>query len=331
VKKLLFDGGKVCGLKVESEGTHQEKDFRARIVIDATGASGVLRRQLPESSPIEREVAKEDMMVAWREIYETPDFEFPTPEILDIIWDQEQTLGGYTWVFPQGKNRVNVGCGVTTLPNHRQPKEIYESYVRNNWDFMKTKLDLLHSGGGMAPLRRPIDTLVDDNFMLVGDSGCQVNPVHGGGIGSSMLGGAHAGMTASEALERNDTSMGSLWAYNPRYMRSYGIKQASLDVFRWFLLNITNDDINYVFRKKIITGSDLLGVSMTGKMEMATGDKLKRLVSGAGKLALLRRVNRIAHLMEDIKVVYSEYPNDPKGLLAWKAKLGPIYDAAKRT
>ncbi len=330
VKRLMFDGGKVSGVKIMEEGSDSDKELTARIVVDATGAVGMLRRQLPESSPVERTIAKEDFMVAVRDIYETPDYTFETPDILDIYWDQEQTLGGYIWVFPQGPNRVNVGCGLMTIPGHKKPQDIFNNFVRKNWDFMKTKLVEIHSGGGIAPVRRPIDTLVDDNFMLVGDSGAQVNPIHGGGIGSSMLGGAQAGITASEAIEQNDTSINALWPYNPRYMESYGIKQASLDVFRWFLLNITNEDINFAFKKQIVKASDLLTTSTTGKMSMGSGEKFKRLVSGVGKVPLLVRINRIGKIMEEVKVVYAAYPDSPKGLQDWKARLVPIYNAAKK-
>ncbi|MFW9920351.1 MAG: geranylgeranyl reductase family protein, partial [Candidatus Thorarchaeota archaeon] len=270
-KTLLFDNGKVSGLKImDPDGN--DRNITAKIVVDATGATGMLRRQLPETSPIERVINKEDMMVAWRDIYETPEFDFETPDILEIFWNQDETLGGYTWIFPQGKNRVNVGAGVMTIKDHRKPQDIMKQFVEPNWDFYKTKLVQLDSSGGVAPIRRPIDTMVDDNFMLVGDAACQVNPIHGGGIGSSILGGALAGLTASEALEKNDTSIKALWSYNPRYMEMYGSKQASLDVFRWFLLNVTNDEIDFAFKKQIIKAGDLLDTSMTGKMKIGTGD-----------------------------------------------------------
>lgn len=268
-------------------------------------------------------------MVAWRDIYETPEYEFETPDILEIHWNQEQTLGGYTWVFPAGAHRVNVGLGVMMIPGYTHPKTIFNRFVKENWAFMKTKLVTVDSSGGIAPIRRPIDTMVDDNFMLVGDAACQVNPIHGGGIGSSMLGGVHAGTVASEAIESGDTSIESLWDYNPRYMESYGIKQASLDVFRWFLLNVTNDEIDFAFQKGIVKGIDLLSVSISGKMEIGKGEKFKRLVSGVGNIPLLRRVNKVAGLMDDIKDVYKEYPDSPKGLDKWKARLTPIYEAAK--
>ena len=328
VKRLVFEEGKVAGIKLSQEGG-PEKVIKGRIVVDATGATGMLRMQLPESSPVERHIASEDRMVAWRDIYETPDFDFETPDILDIFWNQEETLGGYTWVFPQGKNRVNVGNGVMTIKGHRNPKDIQYNFVKKTWMDTWGDIKVLDSSGGVAPIRRPIDTMVDDNFMLVGDAACQVNPIHGGGIGSSLLGGAHAGIVASEALENNDTSIDALWDYNPRYHTSYGSKQAALDVFRWFLLNVTNDDIDFAFKKQVIKASDLLDTSMTGEVKFGAGEKFKRLVAGFGKIPLLLRVSKVANLMNDIRRVYSEYPSSPKGLNAWTEKLVPIYDAAK--
>ncbi|MHA1964543.1 MAG: geranylgeranyl reductase family protein [Candidatus Thorarchaeota archaeon] len=328
VKRLAFEEGKVAGIKLSKEG-ESEKVVKGRIVIDATGATGMLRMQLPESSPVERHIASEDRMVAWRDIYETPDFDFETPDILEIFWNQEETLGGYTWVFPQGKNRVNVGNGVMTIKGHRNPKDIQYDFVKKTWMDTWGDIKVLDSSGGVAPIRRPIDTMVDDNFMLVGDAACQVNPIHGGGIGSSLLGGAHAGIIASEALEKNDTSIEALWDYNPRYHKSYGSKQAALDVFRWFLLNVTNDDIDFAFKKQVIKASDLLDTSMTGEVKFGAGEKFKRLVSGFGKIPLLLRVSKVANLMNDIRRVYSEYPSSPKGLNAWTEKLKPIYAAAK--
>ena len=108
------------------------------------------------------------------------------------------------------------------------------------------------------------------------------------------------------------------------------MKQAALDVFRWFLLNVTNEEINFAFRKQIIKASDLLDTSMTGEVKFGVGEKFKRLVSGFGRIPLLLRVSKVANLMNDIRAVYRDYPNSPKGLEAWKARLEPIYAAAKQ-
>jgi len=330
VKRLLFDNGCVSGVQVRGNEENNDRNLTARIIIDATGASGMLRRQLPASSPVDRVIEKHDMMVAWRSILETPDHKFDTPNILEIYWDQNQTPGGYTWVFPQGHHRVNVGLGLMALSGHMGPQDIFDSYVRTNWEFMKKKHITIDSSGGIAPMRRPIDTMVDDNFMLVGDAACQVNPVHGGGIGPSMQGGASAGISAAHALESNDTSIESLWTYNTRYMAGYGVKQAALDIFRWYLLSVTNEEIDFAFRKGIIKGSDLLSVSITGEMKTGKSEKMKRLISGLGNVPFLRRISEVSKLMTQMRMIYADYPDSPHDLENWKQRLLPLYNAVKQ-
>jgi digeranylgeranylglycerophospholipid reductase len=330
VKRLIFEEGKVSGVKIRKDEENEDRNLNARIIVDATGASGLLRRQLPVDSPIDKIVEKEDMMTAWRSVLETPEHTFETPSILEIYWNQNQTPGGYTWVFPQGHHRVNVGLGLMTLPGHRGPREIFDSFVRTNWEFMKKKLITIDSSGGIAPMRRPIDTMVDDNFMLVGDAACQVNPVHGGGIGPSMLGGTLAGIAASDALETSDTSIENLWPYNSRYMESYGVKQAALDIFRWYLLSITNEEIDFAFRKGIIKGSDLLSVSVTGEMKTPKSEKLKRLISGLGNIPFLKQVSEVSKIMAQMRMIYADYPDTPMGLQNWKDRLSPLYQAVKQ-
>ena len=42
------------------------------------------------------------------------------------------------------------------------------------------------------------------------------------------------------------------------------------------------------------------------------------------------RINKIGKIMEEVKAVYAAYPDSPKGLQDWKARLVPIYNAAKK-
>jgi len=87
---------------------------------------------------------------------------------------------------------------------------------------------LITGGAWFVPTRRPLDCMTGNGIVMVGDSACQVNPIHGGGMGPSMLCGMFAGETIAEALEKEDVTREILWQCNVRCMQSYGAKQAGL-------------------------------------------------------------------------------------------------------
>ena len=113
-------------------------------------------------------------------------------------------------------------------------------------------------------------------------------------------------------------------------MRSYGVKQAALDIFRWFLLSVTNQEIDFAFKKGIIKGSDMLSVGITGKMETKRSEKVKRLISGVGNVPFLRRLSAVSKLMTQMRTIYAEYPESPNMLELWRKRLLPLYHAVRR-
>ena len=61
--------------------------------------------------------------------------------------------------------------------------------------------------------------MVSNGVMLVGDAASLVNPIHGGGIGPSMLSGYFAGQQIIEALSKGEPTKEALWGYNKKYIR----------------------------------------------------------------------------------------------------------------
>jgi digeranylgeranylglycerophospholipid reductase len=117
--------------------------------------------------------------------------------------------------------------------NFPNPKEQFYKHILTKPLFDGSLL--LNGGAWYDPTRRPLDNMVGNGVIITGDAACLVNPIHGGGIGPSMISGYLAGKTIVEALEKGDVSQEALWQYNVKYMESYGTKQASLDVFRLLL------------------------------------------------------------------------------------------------
>ncbi len=328
VQAPILEGDTVVGVSYRDK-SKEIKKLKSKIVIDATGVGGVLRRQVPESFLMDKRFALDETIAAWREVLETS-YTFERPDMLEIYFDLEHAPGGYAWIFPQGPNRVNAGLGVTAgLPNVPNVKKKYYDWMMNAFEPLQKKTKLLDAGGGQVPVRRPVDVLVGNGFMLVGDAASQVNPIHGGGIGPSMYAAALASHAAVSALESGNVSRESLWEYPAKYMRTYGKKQAGLDIFKWLIIRISNKDIDFAFDKGLIKGSDLLEISLTGKLQMNLIEKMGRLVSGLGNISLLRRLKKTTELMEQIKALYDNYPASIEEIPDWKKKMEPIYKDAR--
>ncbi|MEM3019405.1 MAG: geranylgeranyl reductase family protein, partial [Candidatus Bathyarchaeia archaeon] len=197
----IFQDGFIRGVRVL--GPNGKREMHGRIIVDATGFQGALRKRLPPKLGIQVQVAQEDLQVAYREIrvLEAP---LENQDYGLIFLGSKIAPGGYAWLFPKGREIVNVGVGVQAREGYPNPKRQLSLFLEEH-KFLKAS-KVLDAGGGIVPTRRPLLCLVAGGFMIVGDAACQVNPIHGGGIGPSMTGGKMAAEAAVEALEKGEAS-----------------------------------------------------------------------------------------------------------------------------
>ena len=162
--------------------------------------------------------------------------------------------------------------------------------------------------------------MVSNGLVLVGDAACQVNPIHGGGIGPSMVAGRIAGEVVAKALEKGEASRENLWEYNRRFMEVYGAKQAGLDVFRMFLQGLSDEDLNYGMSRRLLREEDVLRVSVSGEVELGVGEKLSRALRGLSKPLFLLKLRAVLRMVKRVKKFYLNYP-DPKGFEGWRRRV----------
>ncbi|MCD6483592.1 MAG: geranylgeranyl reductase family protein [Candidatus Odinarchaeota archaeon] len=307
-----------------------KEEIRGKVTIDASGMGAILRRKVPDSWNMEKNVDWEDVAINYREIREI-NTKLESPEYARIYLSQEAAPGGYIWVFPKNETEngmiVNTGLGVGMFKGHPDPRKQYEKYVLSMNMFKGSKL--IHSGGAPVTVRRPLDTLVGNGFMLAGDSGSCANPVHGGGIGSSMIAGKLAAETAAEAIENGDVSQRGLWIYNKRYNVAYGAKQAALDVFRIFLQSLKDSDLSYGMKAQLITEEDLLKANLGEDLRLNAGEKVIRFLRGVKKLGLLNNLKYVADKMKEVKQLYLNYPETIDGYSEWRKQVHKIFDDLK--
>jgi len=318
----LIERGFVTGVLAKNMNTGEKVRLKGKVVADASGFLAVVRRKLPKEMRIENEVANEDVEACYREIRQLKQ-ESEDTECCEIYLNQKITPGGYSWVFPKGGARVNAGLGICMRSEFPNPKDQFYKHVLTKPLFEGSLL--LSGGAWYDPTRRPLDNMAGNGVAVLGDAACLVNPIHGGGIGPSMLSGYLAGKTIIEALEKDDVSQKSLWPYNRKYMEMYGVKQAGLDAFRMLLLISRDEDLNYGMKYALLTEEDVLKASLGEEFHLNITETAKRVFRGLKSIRFLNKLRLTVNLMKQVKAHYRNYPKAPEDFEKWRVKTEALF------
>ena len=318
----IIEGGFVRGVIARNTKTGSKLKFEGKVVVDASGHTAAIRRKLPPEIGIERKIDKKDEIVCYREIRALEN-EIENPNFCEIYLNLDAAPGGYYWIFPKSDSRVNVGLGVAAVGNFPNPKRQLYKFVLSKSVFSGSTI--IHGGGGVVPTRRPLDSFVGNGVVVVGDAACNVNPIHGGGIGPSMMAGKIAGEVIAEALSKGEPTMEALWPLNVRYMSDYGAKQAGLDIFRIFLQSLTNEDINYGMKYRLIKEEDVLKASMEGRIHLNVTDVTRRVIIGLGRMRFLGKLYEMARKSRRVRELYANYPKTPKDFPQWRRMVQEVF------
>ena len=202
------------------------------------------------------------------------------PNRIDFFFNQERCPGGYFWIFPKGKDTANVGLGI------RKPwakKTAYEYLL--DWVYSMDRLrdgSVLEVNAGGIPVGNLLKNMTADSFLVVGDAAHQVNPIHGGGISESYVGGKIAGEVIADCIKAGDCSQKALDTYNKRWWEERGKKLNRIVKLREVLEALSNDELNFLV--DYLKGEDLVDLSKANKFTL-----LAKILAKKPKLALLAR------------------------------------------
>ncbi|MDQ4024426.1 MAG: NAD(P)/FAD-dependent oxidoreductase, partial [Actinomycetota bacterium] len=198
----LDDHGQVTGVSVVHDDV--PKEFRAKVVIAADGAS----------SPIGRSVgmapAEERTSVAIRAVLTS---QRPDDPFMDVHFTLRAkggvSLPGYGWVFPMGGNLLNIGIGSLVTESKRWRLNMFQllrdfiDSLPRSWDLQdvegvrgssQVKAWRLPMGFAVWPPWRP-------GILAVGDAAGVIEPLTGEGIGEAIRSGLAGGDAALEAID----------------------------------------------------------------------------------------------------------------------------------
>jgi len=339
LRSLLADNNYIIGVEGENLKTREVFKKTAKLTIDCTGVTSVLRNNLPINSFIQKKINRDDLESTGRYIYNfkpvNQEKTYFDPDYCIIHLDQLLAPGGYAWVFPKGENKVNIGLGVQQkafnlynkkFGTSKNLKNLIDEYVKINPIISEPVLPEGQEDEGntwgtwQVSVRRQNDCLVANGYMLVGDSAWMPKPLDAGGIGPAIIAATIAGKDAVEAIEASDFSEKTLWKYNKDFINDYGYKTAGLEVFRRLLQTLTNDQIDYGM-KYFLSKFDIEKITGGEHPEFGKLDKIGMLIRGALNKTLAEDLKFTSQLNKQLVEHYFNYPNGPDKFPEWKNKL----------
>ncbi len=311
VKSLIIENNRAAGLTVAA-GCREER-YEADLVIDACGIDSPLKKELPSESGISPQIDKRDILYVYRAYFESktplnkahPEFNmhFFHCRKRGVAWSID--CPGYTDILISGFGSLTKTDIENALADFREEyPDMAETPIR---------------GGTVAkiPTRRTLPLIVWNGYALVGDSASMIEPLSGSGISLSLQGGKILADTVINANAPYTTDV--LWNFQYNYFKECGNAQLFADVLKNTLTRISADDMDYLFRKKILTDKEI-------SMRFASGYKFGEIASKAFWLfakpklcvSFLKAGKRILGINKIIEFMPEKY--DKKVVEAWVNK-----------
>lgn len=324
----ILENNYVNGLKLKrlKGKTLKLKKLHSKIVVDASGLNAAVRSKLPSDWLVAEQIARRDISVCYKESRE---FAKPLKErFIHGYFSSEIAPGGFYWIATRSLTKVNVGLGLRFEDDSERQlnpkKQLYTKILKLHPLVKNAKVTW--SGGGLIPRRRPLDCVVGNGFLAVGDAAAMVNPMSGGGIGPSMYAGKLGGNVLHQAIEENDMSLENLWKFNYEYNQNYGHVQASNQILRLTLESLKDTQINALLGANLFSEKEIIEAIESGKLDMGFMTKLKKVGKLAKHPKLLMALRRMYKGMERARELYREYPETSDNFDKWRVGVRKFFE-----
>ena len=290
--------GKVTGI-ITDRGA-----YSGRLTIGSSGLDRVLCRDLPSGMGIPRRLRTSDFISVYRETRNVSHEHGAELQVGSYRY-HVGLYGGYSWTYAGEDGTLDIGTAVQDAPGNPDPREIVLGYVRSHPEVGEK---VISREGGRIPTRHPLNTMVTNGMLVVGDAACQAAPVIGRGVGGALVGGMLAAQTAVAALEADDVGVGALWPYNHAYMLSRGAHMSALDCLRLLMQRMTEKEFSWAMAKGVVDENEISS-ALTGRFAVPTAmTKLKNFFKGLGGVPLLVRYENSLRNSQKVLDHYLTYP-----------------------
>jgi len=232
VNGLLFEDGKVSGVKFEYQG--EQKEIKSKIVIAADGVESRVGRWAGIKTHVDFKNMESCVQITASNIDVNQDTCY-------FYFGKDVAPEGYFWIFPKGNSSANIGLGVSGTIGKRKSAQSYLN------DFMNTNYPnkpILTQIAGGVPSVITLDKISAPGIIIVGDAARQVNPLSGGGIVSGMIGGKIGGGIAADAVKLDN--LDHLLTYDKAWHDRLGKRHEIFDKIKDAIYGFSDEKLNNI-------------------------------------------------------------------------------------
>lgn len=306
-KDLIYENNKIVGIETTSG-----LKIGAKLVVDASGISSVVRKKINSEYMETFDIGPKDMFYVLLKYVNLKD---NNKVELSTSWPYFKG-----WIAPQhNSNGAIIGVGANLSYDYaRKCMKKFEDNIK------LPPYELEYEEIGCTPYRRPPYSFVSDNFMVIGDAACITKPWNGEGVPANFVLCTLAAKIVSDTIKNtNDAKVQDLWKINELYQKGEGADYASTRAMLIGAVNMEKEDNDYLFKHNIVFKSD---------DEQENPHMIKTLIKGVFKKefsfrALMSLASSFSKANK-IKRHYLNYPTEPNKYLKWKKKADTLWKKA---
>ncbi len=282
VQKPIMLGNRVVGIRT-SKG-----DFFADLIIDSCGMNSPLRRNLPKSLMIEKEIDRNEKITIYRAFYDkASDCEVEAKFKVMIYADG---IKGISWVASE-EEHTDLLIGRFEDFDIEEVERFADVLRETNPRLGKNKI----RGGQFVeiPVRHPLSVMVADGYAAIGDSAFMTVPLIGSGIANSLKA---ARILAETVINDHDQAFNAenLWRYQVLYYKHIGAGLAPLECIKYLLLNLTPQEVDYCFESGMLNEDNITMTADFGKLtdliKLDLDDMINKAVKACDDPVLLKKI-----------------------------------------
>ena len=250
VSEVLFDGGKVTGVRFQTEDASRRTAL-ASFVVDASGQGGLLAHQLRlrQWDPFFHNLAVYGYFDGVQRL--------PEPNETNIFI--ESYPHGWLWTIPLHTGSASVGAVVDSSTNQERLQSAgIHGFLMEQVSQAPNTAEMLHEANLVAGPSVIKDwsyvcqRLVGDGYVLVGDAACFVDPLFSSGVHLALMSGVLAAAYLTSALKDAELGAAAGQVYQEMYLKEYNQFR---DMARLFYSSNLSAESYFWEARRLIDGS----------------------------------------------------------------------------